>query len=84
MERRIVLVIFFLLQLKLQKFKFFFSIIQIGPIASALTIRFGCRAVTIAGSIFASLGFFLSTFAPNIFTLYGTIGICAGVGFGLM
>ncbi|KAH7641473.1 monocarboxylate transporter 5-like [Dermatophagoides farinae] len=56
----------------------------IGPIASALTIRFGCRAVTIAGSIFASLGFFLSTFAPNIFTLYGTIGICAGVGFGLM
>nr|XP_027204048.1 monocarboxylate transporter 14-like [Dermatophagoides pteronyssinus] len=56
----------------------------IGPIASALTIKFGCRIVTIVGAIFASLGFFLSTFATNIFTLYGTIGICAGFGFGLM
>ena len=62
------------------KFKFF----ETGPIASALTIKFGCRIVTIVGAIFASLGFFLSTFATNIFTLYGTIGICSGFGFGLM
>ncbi|UXI20200.1 WASH complex subunit FAM21C [Sarcoptes scabiei] len=56
----------------------------IGPIASALTIRFGCRTVTIAGSIFASAGFFLSTFTSNIYLLYNTIGICAGFGFGLI
>lgn len=56
----------------------------IGPIASALTIKFGCRLVTIAGAICTSVGFFLSVFAPNVYTLYFTIGICGGFGFGLM
>ena len=32
-----------------------------GPLASALTDRFGCRVVTIAGSIVASLGLFLTS-----------------------
>ena len=56
----------------------------LGPIASALTIKFGCRIVTIAGAICASLGFFFSAFSPNVYILYFTIGICSGFGFGLM
>jgi len=36
----------------------------VGPIASALTDRYGCRMVTIVGSLLAAMGFFLSSFAP--------------------
>ncbi|KAF8767570.1 Monocarboxylate transporter 12 like protein [Argiope bruennichi] len=56
----------------------------IGPIASGLTNRYGCRAVTIAGSILAAAGLMLSTLAPNVLTLYFTIGILTGAGLGLM
>ncbi|XP_046542426.1 monocarboxylate transporter 12-like [Haliotis rubra] len=56
----------------------------VGPIASALTNRYGCRAVTIAGAIIAAVGFILSLFAPNIYYLYFSFGIMSGVGFGLI
>ncbi|XP_013779101.1 monocarboxylate transporter 12-like [Limulus polyphemus] len=56
----------------------------VGPIASALTKKYGCRVVTIAGSILASFGLFISIFSPNITYLYFTIGICTGTGIGLM
>ncbi|PRD24076.1 UNVERIFIED_CONTAM: slc16a12 [Trichonephila clavipes] len=56
----------------------------IGPIASGLTKRYGCRAVTIAGSILAAAGLMLSTLAPNVLTLFFTIGILTGAGLGLM
>ncbi|XP_067143093.1 monocarboxylate transporter 12-like [Centruroides vittatus] len=56
----------------------------IGPIASGLTNRYGCRRVTIIGSILASFGLLLSIFAPNVIYLYFTIGLCTGAGFGLM
>ncbi|KAI2810932.1 Mct1p [Blomia tropicalis] len=56
----------------------------IGPIASALTIKYGCRTVTIVGAICTSMGLFLSVFVPNVYVLYLTIGICSGFGFGLM
>ncbi|GIY90396.1 monocarboxylate transporter 12 [Caerostris darwini] len=56
----------------------------IGPIASGLTNRYGCRAVTIAGSILAAAGLMLSTLAPNVLTLFFTIGILTGAGLGLM
>ncbi|XP_054167344.1 monocarboxylate transporter 12-like [Oppia nitens] len=56
----------------------------VGPIASALTNKYGCRAVTIAGAILSSVGFLLSLIAPDVITLYFTIGICTGFGFGLM
>lgn len=55
-----------------------------GPIASALTNKYGCRPVTIAGAVLASVGLVLSLLAPNITTLYFTIGVCAGLGFGLI
>ncbi|KAI1278106.1 Monocarboxylate transporter 9 [Halotydeus destructor] len=56
----------------------------IGPIASGLTNKYGCRAITIAGAILASSGLLASIFAKNVHTLFFTIGICAGAGFGLI
>lgn len=56
----------------------------VGPVASALTNRYGCRKVTVVGALVASLGFILSLFAPNIYYLYVTFGILSGLGFGLM
>lgn len=56
----------------------------IGPIASGLTNKYGCRTVTIAGSFLATTGLLLSLVAPNIICLYFTIGLCTGAGFGLM
>lgn len=57
---------------------------SVGPLASALTNKYGCRSVTIAGSIIATTGFFISYFAPNLGFLYFSIGITSGLGFGLI
>ena len=50
-----------------------------GPIVSALANKYGCRAVTIAGSIIAAVAFFISTFSQNLNTLIVTYGIMGGV-----
>ncbi|XP_033303670.1 monocarboxylate transporter 12-like isoform X1 [Bombus bifarius] len=55
-----------------------------GPISSLFVNKFGCRAVTIAGSILASACLLASMWARNIITLYFTIGIGTGLGFGLI
>nr|XP_045596429.1 monocarboxylate transporter 14-like [Procambarus clarkii] len=55
-----------------------------GPIAGMLVNKMGCRVVTVAGALLASLALFLSIFAPNVETLYVTIGLGAGLGFGLI
>lgn len=54
-----------------------------GPIASFLTDRYGCRKVTIAGSILASLGFVMSSFSNSMEMLFFTFGILAGFGLSL-
>lgn len=54
-----------------------------GPIASFLTDRYGCRKVTIAGSILASTGFVLSAFANSMEMLFFTFGILSGFGLSL-
>ena len=54
-----------------------------GPIASALTDRYGCRKVTIAGSIIATIGFLLSSLANSLEVLYLTFGIISGFGLSL-
>lgn len=54
-----------------------------GPIASFLTDRYGCRIVTICGSILAALGFVISAFVDNMETLFLTFGIMAGFGLSL-
>ncbi|XP_034252725.1 monocarboxylate transporter 3 isoform X6 [Thrips palmi] len=55
-----------------------------GPIVSALTNKYGCRAVCIAGSIIGCAAFVLSTFSPNIKVLMLTYGVMGGLGFGLI
>ncbi|KAM7314501.1 monocarboxylate transporter 10-like [Ixodes scapularis] len=54
------------------------------PIASGLTIRYGCRTTVITGSLLSAVGLFLSIYAPNILYLYFSFGLVAGTGFGLI
>lgn len=54
-----------------------------GPIASYLTDRYGCRKVTIVGSITASIGFLLSAMSDSMEMLFVTFGVIAGVGLSL-
>ncbi len=37
-----------------------------GPLASSLTDRYGCRRVTIAGSLLSALGFLLSSVSDSL------------------
>ncbi|GIY28100.1 monocarboxylate transporter 14 [Caerostris extrusa] len=63
-----------------------------GPIASALLNRYGCRIVSILGTIISAAGFLLSLVIDRIEVLFVTIGVVArykylqynGIGFGLM
>ncbi|KAK7484226.1 hypothetical protein BaRGS_00024475, partial [Batillaria attramentaria] len=56
----------------------------VGPLASALTNRYGCRVVTMVGAAICAAGFVLSVFTPNLYFLYFSSGILAGLGFGLI
>ncbi|XP_070172884.1 monocarboxylate transporter 5-like [Littorina saxatilis] len=56
----------------------------VGPLASSLTNRYGCRKVTIVGAFICATGFVISVFAPNLYYLYFSSGIMAGLGFGLI
>ncbi len=49
-----------------------------GPVASALANKFGIRAVTVAGSVIASLAFFLSTFTTSLNQLIFVYGVVGG------
>lgn len=49
-----------------------------GPIASAFVNRFGCRIVSIAGSIIAAAGFAISYYAESVLYLYFSVGIVGG------
>lgn len=54
-----------------------------GPVASFLTDRYGCRRVTVAGSILATAGFVISSYANSMGVLILTFGIVAGFGLSL-
>lgn len=49
-----------------------------GFIYSAVIVRIGCRATCIIGGLLMSFGCLLSSFAPNLYTLYFTYGILMG------
>lgn len=55
-----------------------------GPLVSALTNKFGCRAVCISGSIISTIAFVLSIFSPTVNWLMLTYGFIGGLGFGLI
>ncbi|KAG7189710.1 hypothetical protein KM043_017378 [Ampulex compressa] len=54
-----------------------------GPVASFLTDRYGCRRVSIAGSILATAGFVVSSYATSMEVLIFTFGVVAGFGLSL-
>lgn len=54
-----------------------------GPIASYLTDRYGCRKVTIVGSILAAIGFIISAFTDSVEMLFLTFGVFAGFGLSM-
>ncbi|KAK3601157.1 hypothetical protein CHS0354_019156 [Potamilus streckersoni] len=56
----------------------------VGPVVSGLTNKFGCRPVTIAGSIIGAVAFVLARFSPNIEILILTYGVMGGIGFGMV
>ena len=49
-----------------------------GPVGSGLINKFGCRFVCFSGGILGSLGFILSSVAPNVMYLYFTFGALSG------
>lgn len=51
---------------------------------SALSNKFGCRVVCIAGSILASFAFVLSIFSTSVTMLMLTYGVMGGLGFGMI
>lgn len=55
-----------------------------GPIASALTNKYGCRKVTMSGGVICAIGFIISSFVRNINLLCFTFGIIAGFGLALV
>ncbi|XP_015120902.1 monocarboxylate transporter 4 isoform X2 [Diachasma alloeum] len=55
-----------------------------GPVVSALTNKYGCRAVCIAGSFIAAAAFFLSTYVKTVNSLMLIYGVVGGIGFGLI
>lgn len=55
-----------------------------GPLSSYFVNRYGCRAVTIAGSLIASVCLVSSFWARNVLTLCLTVGVGTGMGFGLI
>jgi len=55
-----------------------------GPVAGALTTRFGCRWTTIVGAVIASVGCFASAFTSTVGQLCFTFGVVAGFGLALV
>ncbi|KAK6111760.1 Major Facilitator Superfamily protein [Brugia pahangi] len=55
-----------------------------GPIASAITNKFGCRVTTILGSLIATTGCATSYYATSVEYLMVSVGCVMGIGFGLM
>ncbi|XP_078036443.1 uncharacterized protein LOC144469738 isoform X2 [Augochlora pura] len=54
-----------------------------GPVASFLTDRYGCRRVCIAGSILATTGFVITSYANSMAVLVFTFSILPGFGLSL-
>ena len=55
-----------------------------GPIASALTNRYGCRPVCMMGGFIAGVGLICSAFVNSIEMLCFTFGIVSGFGLSMV
>lgn len=54
-------------------------LLSLGPVVSALTNKYGCRAVCMAGSFFGAAAFVLSTFSTSVNMLMLTYGVMGGM-----
>lgn len=55
-----------------------------GPIASSFVNKFGCRPVTIVGSVISAFCIVISVYASSVGMLIVTLGLGTGIGFGLI
>ena len=55
-----------------------------GPIASALTNKYGCRMITMIGAVVASVGFICGAFSNSTEMLCLTFGIISGFGLSMV
>lgn len=55
----------------------------LGPVASAITTRFGCRSATIVAGLLSCVGFVASAFVTSIWQLYFTFGVIVGASFSV-
>ncbi|XP_030763172.1 monocarboxylate transporter 14-like [Sitophilus oryzae] len=53
----------------------------LGPLGSALVDRYGCKYMTVIGSLVCSAGFIISSYVRNIWLMYIAFGLISGVGF---
>ena len=56
----------------------------LGAVAGALLMVYGCRPLFAFGSVLSTFGFFLGTFAPNVYVLILCYGVLGGMGFSLV
>jgi len=52
--------------------------VDLGPVVGGLTNKYGCRAVTVCGSVLAAVGVGVSSFSTHINMLIATYGLLAG------
>jgi ERI1 exoribonuclease 2 len=55
-----------------------------GPIASALTNKYGCRTITMIGALVASVGFIFGAFSTSTDMLCLTFGVISGFGLSMV
>uniref|UniRef100_A0AC35U6L3 MFS domain-containing protein n=1 Tax=Rhabditophanes sp. KR3021 TaxID=114890 RepID=A0AC35U6L3_9BILA len=58
------------------------SYLLVGPIVGGLVNKYGSRDVVVVGSIISAIGFFASSFSPNVYVFLFTYGLIGGIGFG--
>ena len=51
----------------------------LGPVATALSNRFGVKTVTFIGGLLVGLGVAISAFAPNTEFLFFSYSFCTGI-----
>jgi len=50
----------------------------LGPVVGGLTHKYGCRPVTVCGSVLAAVSVVVSSFCPQVNMLIATYGLLAG------
>ncbi|XP_052104904.1 uncharacterized protein LOC127737976 [Mytilus californianus] len=59
-----------------------FFYLGLGPVGTALSMKFSHRAVCFVGGLFGGTGFLLTAFAPSLEYYYLTYGCLTGIGYG--